>query len=104
MVKGENVEAEAEEIITDRAEIEESEDLESDEHGEITAPTDIEPIVIEDTGDLDHLEEPTQSEEPVDEQLNAAENTGDSTEPEVDTPIDSEENEEENETEVQGTE
>ncbi len=49
------------------------------------------------------LEEPTQSEELVDEQLDVPENIGNSAEPEVETPIDIGEAEEEHETEVQST-
>lgn len=82
--------------------LDEQELQESDEYTDVSTPTDIESVVIEDTGDLDQLEESTQSEEPVDEQLDAPENIGDSTEPKVETSIDSEENEEEiDETEVQ---
>lgn len=47
------------EIITDRAEIAEAEDLESDEHTDVSTPTDIELVVDEDAGEL---EEPVETD------------------------------------------
>jgi len=52
----------------------------------------IAPVIIEDTSYLEQLEGLTQLEKPLDEQLNAPENTRDNTELEVEVPMDSKEN------------